>query len=328
MKVEEFGLGFPPRLFGKKIGETVYSVNLIPLGGFVKIAGEGSDAKDQEGSFSSKSVVRRMGVVVAGVVMNLVVAWVLVAVILMMGRSVLFDAPYTVWDGKEVRNSGVYVSDVMDESAAEHAGLQTGDRVRVLGSGPLVFVPRSLDGFHWFVERSKEKSTPLVLEYQRGNAIKAVELRARDSKIGVRVAYGGMISYGLTDAAGESFVLIGKGVATLFQGLGEAARDLVVTGEAPEDAAGIVGVTRIAGEQQEQGLSSYLLFLAIISLNLAVLNILPIPPLDGGKLAFLAIEAVRGSPVSQKTERAVQMIGFAFLITLILLLTIRDIIHL
>lgn len=328
MKVEEFGLGFPPRLFGKKIGETVYSINMIPLGGFVKVLGEDSGSKDKEGSFASKPMVSRMAVVVAGVVMNLIVAWVLVAVVLMMGRNVLSDTPHTAWEGREVRNTGVYLSDVIEESAAEDAGLQRGDKVVTLESGPLVFVPRSLDGFHWFVERSKKKGTPLVLEYQRGAVVEAVELRARDSIIGVRVLYGGMVSYSPQDAAQESFIVVGRGVATLFQWLGETAGDFVRTGEAPEDAAGIVGATRIASEQQAQGVSSYLLFLAILSLNLAVLNILPIPPLDGGKLLFLTIEAIRGSPVSHTAEKKVQVAGFAFLMTLILLLTIRDIIRL
>ena len=331
MKVEEFGIGFPPRIFGKKRGGTVFSINAIPLGGFVKIFGEDEDYKDKNGSFTSKSIPRRISVVVAGVLMNFLVAWLLLTLVFIIG--VFAFVPENSNNSRHINNledRGMFVRHIIEGSATEKAGIELGDKIIQLSSDDLSVRPQDTEAFNQFIQ--KEKGNTVQFEYKRKDVIHTTQMEikkihtSKEGVIGVVVEKGGTIKYPPHTALWAGLKETGQWIKLMMEGLGSMIGDIFKKGEVPQDVAGPVGIVKIAGQMQDLGLVYYLQFIAMISLNLAILNILPIPALDGGRLIFLIIEAIKGSPVNKKTEKYVHIAGFALLMLLILLVTIRDII--
>ncbi len=330
MKVEEFGLGFPPRVFGKQYGETLYSINLIPLGGFVKIFGEDNSLKDKAGSFSSKSFLSKLLVIFAGVGINFLIVWIILSIVLMSGvfyrvSGVDSAPPVNLYD------EGVYIEDVFESSAASSAGLAKGDRVLSVLTEYSSFYPESAEDFLSIIGSLESQS--VVIEYERDGVVletgTIIEKTHSEKQglLGAEVVYGGVASF----SPGESLWVAGKssfrGIGAISSSLYESARNLIVRGEEPKGIVGPVGVVKLAGEAQGVGAIYYLQFLALLSLNLAVLNSVPFPPLDGGKALFLVIEKIKGSPINKKVESVINSVGLALLLSLIVVITIRDIIN-
>lgn len=321
IKVEEFGFGIPPRLIGKKFGETIYSINALPFGGFVRLHGENDEEgiSDSKRAFLHKSKKARALVVVAGVIMNFILAIVSFAIV------------YS-FSGIPRDTGKLKIIDVTAGSPAHVAGIVVGDIVTKVGKDPV----NSSDSF--ISKTSALKGIKTVFEIQRlingSESTVKISLTPRENPpagegpIGVTITsmeiyfppvwqrpfYG--IYYGFKDALfwGQT---IAVGLWGLLGGL--------FRGQVPQDVSGPVGIFAVTTEAAKSGIITLINFVGILSVNLAILNILPFPALDGGRLLFIGIEALTGRKVSPKVEGAIHNIGMIILLTLLLAITIGDV---
>ncbi len=331
IKVEEFGFGLPPRAFGIKRGETVYSINWLPIGGFVKLYGEDeagsgkvsfsqkekeTKPKDADRAFYSRPVWQRATVVFAGVFMNFVLAVTIV--------SILFSVIGVPIPGKDVK-----VDRLINGAPAQKAGLRTGEIIVSINSIKIES-PEELVAY-----TKKHLGEKLTLEIKDQNAnIRKVEVTPRkdypsdQGPMGVAISSSVITKkypiweapfVGTKEVLNQS-VLIGKGLFTVVS-------QLVTQGSVPKDIAGPVGIAQLTGTVVGIGLPAVLSFVALLSLNLAIINILPIPALDGGRLFFILIEGFTGRKVSPRIENYAHTIGMAVLLGLIALITIHDLIR-
>ncbi len=323
VKVEEFGLGFPPRIFKKKKGDTVYSVNAIPFGGFVKIFGEDSTGSEP-GSFASKPIYIRAVILAAGVFFNLVLAWVLFSLVFAVG------APTSV--GDEVADAKVTVMEVRSSSPAEKSGLIAGDQLTRFSFGQETLEVKTPAEAQDFVSRYKGRE--IKIEIVRGKEpliIYAIpDLNPSEGKgaLGIAMDKVGLVSYPVHLAIWEGLKVTVFLTGAIVQGLIGIITDLIKGVSVSAQVAGPVGIVKLVGTASEFGFVYVLQLFAILSINLAIINFVPFPALDGGRLLFLAIEALKGSPISQKIANAANTIGFAILIGLMILITYRDVIRL
>lgn len=323
VKVEEFGFGFPPRIFGIKKGETIYSINWIPLGGFVKIKGEDGENKEDEDSFSHKKIWRRAVILTAGVFMNFVLAAVLLSIGFMVGLPQVINGENGY---AKVRDARVQVVQILEGTPAAEADVLVGDTILEIDGRKVEdveemqnYLAGKIDApVKFLLERDsqkidKEMSPTFLIETGRGG-------------IGVGLLKTGIVSYpwylSLWKGA-ESAVLFTGEVAVAFY---ELIKNLIVTQKVSVDLSGPVGIAVLTGQVARMGIIYLLQFTALLSINLAVINFLPFPALDGGRLLFLLIEKIRRKPISQKIENLVHNIGFGLLMLLVLLVTYRDVI--
>lgn len=331
IKVEEFGFGIPPRAWGKKIGETVYSINWLPFGGFVRLLGEDEvdmltvDKKSNPGrDFRTKPVGKRMMVVTAGVIMNLFLALVLFYIVI-IGQN--FKIIYPVLE------PGVYIAKVESNFPAEKAGVRTGEKLVAVDGQDV----SSIDLARALIQNKGSTEITLTLTDSDGNSARKVSLTPRETEnsvlIGVIFSPIPFREYRSPAQKIFSAVTYSWDLTRLtFAGLGRLAGQLVSgdLGQAAKAVSGPVGLAVITNDILSSGgvamvVFPYLWFVGVISLTLAIFNILPIPALDGGRLLFLVIEAVSGKKIKDKTERLVHQIGFVLLLTLAVLITYSDI---
>lgn len=292
----------------------------------MRIFGEDGGHRGEAGSFSSKPILSRMLVIAAGVLMNVLVAWALISTIFMIGAPTELTSDELV---AASRDRAVYISFVAPESPASVAGLQANDKIVSLSQGSATAMPTEASGVQEFV--AQRLGTELMIAVERGSQRYEYALVPRASApegqgaMGIALAEVGIVSYPPHEAiwrgAEASVVRLGA----IAQELWNVVVTLLRTGSASESISGPVGVASMAGTIQQQGAVNYLFFLAIISLNLAVINAIPFPALDGGRFLFLIIEALKGSPVNKRYEAGIHAAGFAFLMLLVVLITIRDI---
>lgn len=351
VKAEEFGFGFPPRfggiykttagkwrfVFGNKdvkdAADTVYSINWLPLGGFVKIKGEQGDNKQDVDSFSNQKIWKRIIILTAGVVMNLVIAAVFLAFGFMIGLPQVID---NLGPNAIVSERNIQVMQVMDNSPAKEAGLQMGDVVvsingQKFGSyNELQLFTADKEGIEleYLIKRGDEELnlniTPHILENTNEVGLPAVA--SAKVGIGIVIVETGIVSYPWYQAIWEGikttvlmtwFILVA--FVTLIKGL--------IFGQGVgAEIAGPVGIAIFTGQVARLGFVYILQFTAVLSINLAILNYLPFPALDGGRVLFLLIEKVRGKAVPEKVEAIVHNTGFVLLMILVLVVTYRDIV--
>lgn len=321
VKVEEFGFGLPPRLFGKKIGETTYSINALPFGGFVRLHGEQEEGTDTDlsRSFLHKSKLIRSLVIIAGVVMNFILA------------IVIFSIVYS-FSGIPKDTGKIKVLDVAAGSPAQQAGIVSGDVItkvnnesvsssdsfikitnESLGKKVTYEVQRTADGQVYTNKVSlTPRQSPPDGEGPTGVTISTIELYY--PPVWQRPFYG--IYYGFQDG-----IFWGK---TIFSGLFGLVSG-IFKGQAPTDISGPIGIYAVTTEASRNGFLTLLNFVGILSLNLGILNILPFPALDGGRLLFVIIEAITRKRVPTKVEVAITNIGFLILLILLFAITIGDV---
>jgi regulator of sigma E protease len=336
IKVEEFGFGYPPRIFKIKKGETIYSLNLFPIGGFVRIYGESSpeqrkkkieSSPEQKRAFYSQPLGTRAKILVAGVIMNLFLA----AFLLMIGYRI--GLPTIVEDAQTGNLSGVkiQITQVAFGSPAEEAGIKIGDAIREFRISNLEFPINSVEQVQNFVE--VHKGEKIILIVQRGSQILEKELVPRvhhpedEGPLGVGLAKTAIVSYPWYQALVKGFLSTISLTWFIIVAFGGIIWQLATTGELIGQLSGPVGIFSLTSQAAQLGFIYILQFTAILSINLAILNALPFPALDGGRLLFLAIEKIKGSPVSQKVERISHAIGFTILILLMIVVTWRDIVR-
>ena len=343
MLVEEFSVGFPPRILSVKKGETKYSIGLIPLGGYVKIFGEDydevnsaeihqkgegkSDREKNNRRFTNRPRWAQALVLVAGVSFNLLLAWFLISIGFMSGMPVSAGQ----FEGEIINNPELVLVDVLADSPAALAGLKAGDTILSLGVGKFESIQDFKNSKIAMDFIASHGGQEIEVLYKRGLETTLAHLTPEEGiienkfAIGVSLDVVGTVQFPIPRAIWEglkttiSFTIITA--VGLFGFLVSA-----VTGQADlSQISGPVGIVSLVGDAFQFGFVYLLGFTAIISINLAIINLLPIPALDGGRLLFVLIEAVKGSSIKPKVANALNLIGFAFLILLMLVITASDI---
>jgi regulator of sigma E protease len=331
VKVEEFGIGLPPRLIGKKFGETIYSINLLPLGAFVRLEGEEHTVPGPR-SFSTKPIWQRAVIVAAGIV-----AFWLVAVVIFAGLGMTTGIPTGIGD-EEVEGvvyPKVLVLNVANDSPAQEAGIQLGDNIlRMEEKSTQAFIePTKVKEIQEFSNAYGGKEIVIALE--RGGERKEVILTPRlappdkQGAMGVALVRTGFVKYAWWEAlwrAVERTAMITYEIVANLAGL---LFNLVSGKGVPAgvEVMGPVGIVHLLTNSFSLGFAHFLSFFAVLAVYLAIFNALPIPVVDGGKLLFLGIEAIRKKPISQAWEQRMGTVVFALLITLMIWVTFKDIVR-
>jgi len=318
LKVDEFGFGFPPRIAAWKKGDTEYSLNWLPFGGFVKISGErgefaAMDEKvaeqkheapaDPQRLFYTQPAWKKSVIILAGIFMNFILGWLLISAVLMIGVP-----------------KALVITGTQPNSPAATAGFQSGDVVKDY---------RTAQDFVNYIDAHEGQDITVAILRNNKEIDFKVTPRTNagpdQGPIGVLLAEGGTerenpfaaLRDGLIDTGSISLLTLG------------AFRDLIVQlfahASLLQGVVGPVGIVGIAEETGRIGLTYLLQFLGLISVNLMVVNLIPFPALDGGRFLMIIIEKIKGSSIPLKVEMAINGIGFAFLILLMLLLTVRDV---
>ncbi len=325
VKVEEFGIGLPPRIFGKKIGETIYSLNLIPFGAFVKIYGEEGGIESVY-SFSDKPIWQRALITLGGVISFWLIGVVLLSIVFATG------VPKAISDevNSSLINPKVQIVAIVPNSPAQKAELKVGDIIKKLEISDEQVEIGKVKEVQEFTNLHKGEELVLIIE--RGKEIKEVSLIPRvsppggEGPIGISLVRTIIVNYPWwlapvkgVEATFDTTVSIVKALAltisNAIQGLPTGAQ-----------LVGPVGIASLIGQAARMGVNYFLQFIALISIYLAIFNILPIPAVDGGRLLFLGIEKIKGSPINRKIEQNINAVFFTFLIVLMVLVTIKDII--
>lgn len=323
VKVEEFGLGFPPKIFGKKKGETEYTVNWIPLGGFVKIAGEDGENRDDPRSFGAKPVWQRAIILSAGVLMNFLLAAVLFSAVFMSD----FPTDVTGIPDSEIPAGSeifVQVTEVASGSPAEESGIKPEDKIIKAGDVEV----NKVEDLQDYTKENAGKNIEITIDRDGEIIQKEVFSRADtdgQGAIGVSLIRGAIISYSFFESIKEGFIYTANITVFIFKYLSQTVWELIFTGGTTADVSGPVGMVSMTQQAAEMGLLVLLRFMALISVNLAVINILPLPALDGGRIFFLLIEKVKKSPVSPELEAKIHNAGFMLLMLLMLIVTFKDV---
>lgn len=324
--VEEFGLGLPPRIFGKKIGGTMYSLNWLPIGGFVRLAGEDEEDSSLKRShparqgetlkkfFWARSKKERAAILVAGVTMNFLLA---------VGIT-----GYLLTQGIMEPSGRVRVEKVQPGSPAESIGLKENDIVTFIDTKP-VSVPKDL------IEATRTHlGEEITLTIRRGSEEQKVTVIPRKSPpegqgpLGVVITDLELRTYSWLEIPGKAITINIVRAKDMFAGISATLWRLATLRAPSEDVAGPIGIARVTGQAVKFGWKAVIEFMSILSLNLAVLNILPIPALDGGRLAFVFLEKLFGRKLRPAFERSTHQVGMIILLGLILLVSINDILRL
>ncbi len=311
IRVERFSLGYPPRMIGKKIGETDYCISWLPLGGYVKMAGmidENLDdtIKGEPWEFQSKPIWQRAIVISAGSFMNILMAVVIYAMIV-----------YSTGIGEP---AGTTVGELIPGKPAESIGLQPGDVITMVDQKPVTTWEELTHIIH------NKPEVEIDIEWIRDGktfSAKVIPELQPENNIGL-IGIGPKIQYRRAGIF-EAFTQGTKITFTFVKLIGSAIKMLITGQESLKSLGGPIIIAKLAGESAKMGLQRLFEFTAIISINLGLLNILPIPVLDGGHLVFLVIEAIRRKPLSIKTRLVIQKIGMAFLLALMIFIIFNDI---
>ncbi|MFP4197960.1 MAG: RIP metalloprotease RseP [Halanaerobium sp.] len=318
--VSEFALGFGPKLISKKVGETVYSIRAIPLGGFCNMVGEFpadesmpeeereiyDQAKENGRLFTQKSTFKRLAVILMGPIMNF-----LLAILIFILAFAIFGVPTST-------SEEAILGEVIPEQPAAEAGLRANDRILAIND-------REIDGWEEMSDLIRENADQeIAVRYQRGDEVETINLIPVQSDDGERgmigiypklvrenVAFSRAISLGVQQTY-QVFIMTISGFAQMFRE------------SSAEDIGGPIMIASIIGQAARVGILNVLNWTAIISINLGIINLLPFPALDGGRILFIVIEMIRGKAVDPRKESYVHMIGFAFLMILMLFIIYND----
>ncbi len=321
MVVEEFGFGFPPRLWSKRVGGTTYSLNLIPIGGFVKILGENNEGASNPNSFINKSFGARFATLVAGVLMNFILAWVLFAIGFGIGLPTVVALGDQLPAHAVLRAPQTTVLQISPGSPADKAGIKEGDSIVAVDHqqfgeiSQIVAYVKSRAGNNIDLQLKRGNQALEVQAYVRSNA------PADQGALGVALGTVGRLSF-------PWYLTPVVGIKAAYQAISETAVgfwQLIFEHQGLSNLGGPVKIATLTGQVTQLGLVYVLQFAAFLSVNLGILNIIPFPALDGGRVLFLVIEKVRGKRNNEKIEQIFNTVGFALLMLLVLLISIHDV---
>lgn len=341
VKAEEFGFGLPPRAIGwvkndrgqwQKVTNdgsdanhknTIWSLNWLPIGGFVKIKGEDGEGETNNDSFSGKKIWQRFIMLFSGVFMNFVLCFLLLSIGFTAGIPTMVDDVPPA--GLNLKNEKIQVISISENSPAAKAGISIGDVIYSVNNVPVTAIKSLQEKINGqkdqpteFVflrgkEEIRKTVTPEVSKEAEGRAVIGIGL-VKTATVSypwhTAIYEGGKNTLGLTVAIVKAFAKI--------------ISDIFVSGKVAAEVSGPVGIAVLTGQVVKLGFIYILQFAAMLSLNLAIVNLLPIPGLDGGRILFLLFEKIKGRPLRQKYVGFVHQLGFFFLIALIILVTYRD----
>lgn len=325
IRVDEFAIGFPPRLFARKYGETTYAVNLIPFGGYVKIFGENPDDEslhgpDKDRSFVSKKKSTQALILFAGILFNFLTAWLLLSTSFMIGTP----------GASEGRGGNVIVTEVVKNSPAELSGVMVGDELRRLRvANSFLEVPFTADGVRNFIKDAKQNK--IFVDIKRQGRDESFEMIPKEGIVEGQFALGIAMGEITIESLPPHKALYQGLLSTIsitketIKGIAKLLYNTVTFNADLSQVSGPIGIVGMVGDATQFGFAYILTFTALISINLAVLNLVPFPALDGGRLLFVLIEVIQGKPITPKVANTVNAIGFSFLILLMLLVTGSDI---
>lgn len=318
LKVDEFGFGFPPRIFAKRRGETEYSFNWLPFGGFVKIAGENDrmtgdleklnnlTEPEKKRIFLFQPAWKRSVIILAGIFVNFLIGWVLFSGVAMMGTPQV-----------------LIISSVQTGSPAELAGFLANDILKDF---------KDPDSFISFVNENKGKEISVaVLRGSEEVAIKATpraQIKEGEGALGVGLAPAGAEPKGFLGSVQSGLEQTVYVTVGTFKGFYMMLHGIFTEGKVPADIAGPVGIFSVANDVGKIGFAYLINLIALISVNLAVLNLIPFPALDGGRFLLILVEKVKGTPVPVKVEGIINGVGFALLLLSMVVITARDVVKL
>lgn len=342
--VEEFGIGFPPKVWGKKLKNGILvSINALPLGGFVKLQGE-HDAADEKGDYGAASFWVKTKILLAGVIINWLTAVVLLSILAVIGLPKVIPNQFSVAADTVTSSSPVALTQVSEGSPADKAGLEKGDQI-VRFAGESVPTAEALQ-----TGTKQKKGQKVEIIYMRGGSERTTSATLRGDNAGGQ-GYLGVgtgqqtVTRSTWSAPIVGVVLTGQLTAATFDGLGKlvgnvatglasqlsgdqqtrenGGKELQAAGDGVAGPIGILGVLFPAAQQA--GFGAVILITAVISLTLAVMNVLPIPALDGGRWFTMAVFRVLKKPLTKDREESIQAAGFLTLMALIVVVTILDV---
>lgn len=339
IKTDEFGFGFPPRMLGFfknegkwrfawgnkeiKAKDTIYSINWIPMGGFVKIKGENGDEKKDHDSFASKKPWVRVKVLMAGVMMNFILAWFLYSIGYVVGN------PEAVESGESIQ-----IVNVIEDSPAKLMGLKAGDEIfktQILADGSEIKIS-NVEDVQSYVGNFKGQEVNLKIK--RGSetldlkGIPRVNVPDGQGSLGIELAQVSIVKYPWYQAPWLGLLKLKDVFIAIFVVLFEALKSLLIW-KAPAglEIAGPVKIFNLTGDFVRLGYIYVIQFAALLSVNLGIMNALPIPALDGGRILFVILEKIKGRPVKETTEQLFHTVGFFTLIMLMIFIVTRELLE-
>lgn len=323
-KVEEFGFGFPPKLFSIKKGDTLYSFNALPIGGFVRIEGEDMQLQNADPTnFANKKAWQRIFVLAAGVTMNVVLAGVLLMVQGVIGVPTLS----TEQNNATLTDFKTYIVEVAANSPAEQAGIKELDRLVQLQG----ITNPSITDIQTVVKEQAGKEVSLEIDrqgqHQTLKLIPRINPPENEGALGINLASTGLEKIPIWKAPWFGIQRTGQMLTAIVVQFWKLGEKLIAQQQVSQALTGPIGIAIYTNEATKMGASYVLEFAALISLNLALVNILPIPALDGGRILFVFIEKIFGRRLPGKVEQITHTVGFALLILLMILVTLKDIRH-
>lgn len=337
MRVDEFAFGFPPRVFGKKIGETTYAFNALPVGGYVKIAGENFEQEHDSLEnkdprlFTNRPRYLQLFVLSAGVIMNFFLAFVLLTYINSGERFVTYlDADFAKYKTESPSESKLRVLYVAENSPAKAAGLSTYDEILSISNGQTTIIPKNATSVILFVYENQ--NSPITINFQKhktGEKVKstvsAVYGILEDKKsIGLATGESLFVESSLISAVSSGFTDTMRYIKLTVFGLGDIVVKLINKENVGDNIAGPIGIAKMVGKASEEGLEPLLFFVAVISINLGVFNLLPLPALDGGRIFFVLYEMLTRKRMNIKFQTIANLLGFSLLILLMVVVTYFD----
>lgn len=313
--VYEFAIGMGPKIFSKKKGETEYSIRAIPIGGFCSLAGEDNEADDQENipkdrRLNAKPAWQRFLVMFFGAGNNFILALLILFIIGLGWGAVSNDA---------------IVSELVKDGPAEKAGIEVGDKILKINGNKV----KSNDDVAIYIQiESKDK--PVTFTVDRDGSKKDIKVKPVKEEVEGNTIYrvgimsSGKVEHGFLASIKYSFTKMGS----LFRQMIITLKGLFTGGLSVKQLSGPVGIYNVVGTQREAGIQNILYLIALLSVNVGFINLLPLPAFDGGRILFLIIEKIKGSPVSPELENKIHTIGFILLLVLMLYITFNDIIKL
>lgn len=325
IRVDTFALGFGPKIFSKTVGETKYSLNMIPFGGYVKIFGENPDDEsingaDKARSFVHKSKLQQIAVLVAGVVFNFIFACMLISLAFSIGVPASTES-YSNY--KDYMDAGhITITAINKGSPAEKAGLKVGDILLVNSTEEL---QKSIDA---------SATNGIDIKYKRDGVDDSVKIIAEKGIVEGKYAIGiAMDSVAILKLPIHKAILEGirftlHSIVTTFIGIYDLILGSIVGKANLSSVTGPVGIAGLVSDAARLGFTYLIMFTAIISINLGVLNLIPFPALDGGRILFVIIESIIRRPMKPALANTLNAVGFVLLITLMIVVTYKDIVRL